>query len=150
MLIVPHYHDWELVVSASHPDLAFEFGELPAHLVANAMRVLLEFGVPSRRLAGRHDVLSFIRSPALTAAIPGAKVGGDHEAGLAMDFRPGEITPATYWELATSGELAAADASWDKLNMYTQFEVPSFHVGLRPVTAGAGRMRLYVDWERID
>lgn len=150
MLVTANYHDWELVVSEDHPELAYKFDEVPAHLLANAMRLLMDFGQPSRDLAGEHTVLSFIRTPALTAAIPGAKVGGSHESGLAMDFRPKLVEPMVYWELATSGALADAGCRWDKLNMYTNFDPFSFHVAIRPAGAGPAMMRLYRDWERVN
>lgn len=150
MLLTGNFHDWELSVSSDHPELITPFDELPAHLVANAMRVLLEFGQPSRDLAGEHEVLSFIRGPELNNTVGGVPTSS-HLTGLGLDFRPvGLITPKTYWSMAEIGSLAGAGARWDKLNMYTRFDPASFHVGLRPVEAGPGRMRLYVDWKRIE
>lgn len=148
MLLTPNYHDWELSVSSDHPDLVTPFDQLEPLLVANAMRVLLEFAQPSRDLAGRHEVLSFIRSPALNEALPGASPTSSHMLGLALDFRPPD--PRLYLELAKGGMLEEAGCRWDKLNMYTKFDPFSFHVALRPAEAGAGRMLLYVDWERIN
>ena len=119
MKLTPDFNDWEISTSIEHPDLVIPFDDLAPRLVANAMRVLEGFAQPARDAVGGMGVLSFIRSPALTAAIPGAKVGGSHESGLAMDFRPLVITPAQFWAMAQRfDETLAHSGMLDAAGLY--------------------------------
>ena len=143
-----NFRPHELVASRDHPELEFKFYRLRPAMLVSAMRVVLLTMQPFRDLVGQIDVLSFCRSRELSLAIPGAKIGGDHEDGLACDFKPTEISAEEFLELATSGQLEAAGATWDKLNLYTSSG--TWHVAHRLVEAGPPRMRIYVDWQLVD
>lgn len=135
----------DLVNSDSHPELELALDELAPALWIAAMRVLLLSVQPFRDFAGRLAVLSFIRSRALSEAIPGAKIGGDHEHGLACDFKLLDMSAEAFFEAVRRGHVPRA--TWDKLNLYSGPR--TFHVAQRPLEVGAPRRRLYVDWQRV-
>lgn len=143
----PNFRPHELVRSRDHPELELKIFRLRPAMMVCAMRVVLLAMQPFRDRVGRIDVLSFCRGPALNAALPNSVPDSDHLEGLACDFKPAEISAADFLELAKSGELEAAGATWDKLNLYSSSG--TFHVAHRLVEAGAPRMRVYVDWELV-
>ena len=107
----------ELVASRDHPELELVLEELEPRILLNASRIVWTFMQHARDHAGRLAVLSFIRSRALSEATPGAKIGGSHEDGLAVDFQPLDMTPEAFFEAIRRGHVPRA--SWDKLNLYT-------------------------------
>ncbi len=141
----PNFVQGDFVRSREHPDLELALEELEPAWLINGMRVMLLSVQPFRDFAGAIGVLSFIRSRALSQAIPGAKIGGDHEDGLACDFRTLEMPADEFFEAICRGHVPRA--TWDKLNIYTGPR--TFHVAHRPLELGAPRRRIYRDWERI-
>ena len=142
-LVAPSFDEGELVASRDHAELAYTFADIGARRSSNATRLLCGFMQPARDFAGRIDVLSFVRSPALNTAIPGAKPDSDHLDGNACDFRTAEAEPAAFLEAARRDEIPGAE--WDKLNLYT--ESATFHVANRPLEEGPGRRRVFIDWQ---
>lgn len=142
----PNFRPHELVRSRDHPDLELKAYRLRPAMMVSAMRVVLLTMQPFRDRVGRIGVLSFCRGPALNAAVGGVD-DSDHLEGLACDFKPAKISAAAFLELAKSGELEAAGATWDKLNLYSSSE--TWHVAHRLVEAGAPRMLVFVDWELV-
>jgi hypothetical protein len=141
----PNFVWRDFLRSREHPDLELELDDVVPAWWINAMRVMLLSLQPYRDFAGRLGVLSFIRSRTLSEAIPGAKIGGDHETGLAADFKTLDMAAADFFEAVERGDVPRA--TWDKLNIYTR--PATFHVAHRPLELGAPRRRIYRDWERI-
>lgn len=141
-----NFRPHELVRSRDYPGLELKTYRLRPAMMACAMRVVLLTMQPFRDRVGRIDVLNFCRGLALNNAVDGVP-GSDHLKGLACDFKPAEISAAAFLELAKSGELEAAGATWDKLNLYS--EPGTFHVGHRLVEAGPPRGLIYVDWQPV-
>lgn len=135
----------DLTRSRDFPELELELAELDPEQIINAMRVLLLAVQPFRDFAGRVAVLSFVRSRELSGAIPGAKIGGDHEAGLAIDFRLLDLDVDLFLEAAKAGEIPGA--TWDKLNLYSSSG--TWHVAQRLLETGPPRGRIYVDWKLV-
>ncbi len=135
----------DLVRSRDFPDLELSVAGLTPNLWMNATRVLHLSVQPFRDFAGAIGVLSFIRSRALSMAIPGAKIGGDHEDGMACDFKLLVMAAERFLEAVRRGHVPRA--TWDKLNLYTSSR--TFHVAHRALELGPPRGRIYQDWERI-
>lgn len=141
----PNFPLHDLTRSRDFPELELELVELDPETIINAMRVLLLSLQPFRDFAGPIAALSFIRSRELSTSIPGAKIGGDHEVGLAVDFKLLDMEPDVFFEGARTGTIPGA--TWDKLNLYSTSS--TWHVAHRLLERGPPRGRIFIDWQRV-
>lgn len=141
----PNFLPFEFVRSTDFPQLALELEQLTPAQWIHIGRLLHTTMQPFRDFAGRLGVLSWVRSRELSEAIPGAKIGGDHEDGLAVDFRTLDMDAEQFLEAVRRGHVPRA--TFDKLNLYSG--PGTFHAAHRPLELGPPRRRLYVDWQRV-
>ncbi len=146
MRVSTNFYDWEIVRNERFPDMETPFEDLAPRLVANGTRMLYSSMQPIRDELGSTRVLSFYRGLALNTAVDGTK-SSSHLGALGVDFLPTEISQDEAWEKMRAG---IPGLTYDHLNFYPDLVVPTFHVDHRPLEAGPPRMKVYVNWERID
>lgn len=140
--LAPSFTGFELVRSVSHPTLVIPFEDIPAAHAANLQRLVDLFLQPVRDRVGKLRVLSAYRPESLNRLLPGASSRSRHMLGLGCDFLPDFFDQVALFQMLARGEIVGAQ--WDRLALYTERDVPNFHVDLRPWEAGEQRGKLFV------
>ena len=143
----PFFSGSELVRSTSRPDLVIPFDEIPAIHASNLQRVVDLHLHPVRVRVGKLRVLGGYRSQALQDALrkiptAGAASRSRHVLGLAVDYVPDFFDPVALFKLLAGGGVEGA--TWDRLALYIERDVPNLHVDFRPWEAGEQRRKLFV------